>query len=155
MLLPHALALFASQFVHKRNSQRIHTNMHSAGVELTKLTYTRLEDNLIRHRGDRLHTTYWSTLENIAINGRFLVARDAPPKRVESDTRYRWNVIFVCFFVGSASLLSVSRRCDCFSSGCTFIFSLLSIFRWGLELLKPRSLQGRKHIYHTAVPSVV
>ena len=28
--------------------------MHSAGVELAKLTYTRLEDNLIRHRGDRL-----------------------------------------------------------------------------------------------------
>ena len=27
--------------------------MHSAGLELTKLTYTRLEDNLIRHRGDR------------------------------------------------------------------------------------------------------
>ena len=27
--------------------------MHSAGLELTNLTYTRLEDNLIRHRGDR------------------------------------------------------------------------------------------------------
>ena len=27
--------------------------MHSAGLELTKLTYTRLEDNLIRGRGDR------------------------------------------------------------------------------------------------------
>ena len=27
--------------------------MHSRGLELTKLTYTRLEDNLIRHRGDR------------------------------------------------------------------------------------------------------
>ena len=26
--------------------------MHSAGLELTKLTYTRLEDSLIRHRGD-------------------------------------------------------------------------------------------------------
>ena len=30
--------------------------MHSAGLELTKLTYTRLEDNLIRHRGDRYDT---------------------------------------------------------------------------------------------------
>ena len=29
--------------------------MHSAGLELTKLTYTRLEDNLIRHRGDRFY----------------------------------------------------------------------------------------------------
>ena len=27
--------------------------MHSEGFELTKLTYTRLENNLIRHRGDR------------------------------------------------------------------------------------------------------
>ena len=26
--------------------------MHSGGFELAKLTYTRLEDNLIRHRGD-------------------------------------------------------------------------------------------------------
>ena len=53
-LLTHALALSASQFVHKKKSQRIYTGMHSAELELTKLTYTRLEDNLIRHRGDRL-----------------------------------------------------------------------------------------------------
>ena len=53
MLLAHALALSASQFVHKKKSQRIYTSMHSAGLELTKLTYTRLEGNLIRHRGDR------------------------------------------------------------------------------------------------------
>ena len=33
------------------------TSMHSGGFELTKLTYTRLEDNLIRHRGDRLMHT--------------------------------------------------------------------------------------------------
>ena len=55
MLLTQALALSASQFVHKKKSQRIYTSMHSAGLGLTKLTYTRLEDNLIRHRGDRLH----------------------------------------------------------------------------------------------------
>ena len=54
VLLTHALALSASQFVHKKKSQRIYTSMHSAGLKLTKLTYTRLEDNLIRHRGDRL-----------------------------------------------------------------------------------------------------
>ena len=53
-VLTHALALSASQFVHKKKSQRMYTSMHSAGLELTKLTYTRLEDNLIRHRGDRL-----------------------------------------------------------------------------------------------------
>ena len=29
--------------------------MHSGGFELTKLTYTRLEANLIRHRVDRLY----------------------------------------------------------------------------------------------------
>ena len=53
VLLTHALALSASQFVHKKKPQRIYTSMHSAGLELTKLTYTSLEDNLIRHRGDR------------------------------------------------------------------------------------------------------
>ena len=58
MMLTHAVALSACQFVHKKKSQRIYTSMHSAGLELTKLTYTRLEDNLIRHRGDR-STTYF------------------------------------------------------------------------------------------------
>ena len=53
VLITHALKLSASQFVHKKKSQRIFTSMHSAGLELTKLTYTRLEDNLTRHRGDR------------------------------------------------------------------------------------------------------
>ena len=53
VLPTHALALSASQLVRKKKSQRICTSMHSAGLELTKLTYTRLEDNLIRHRGDR------------------------------------------------------------------------------------------------------
>ena len=54
VLLTHALALSASQFAHKKKSHRNNTSIHSAGPELTKLTYTRLEDNLIRHRGDRL-----------------------------------------------------------------------------------------------------
>ena len=53
VLLTHALALSASQFVRKKKSPRICTSMHSGGFELTKLNYTRLEDNLIRHRGDR------------------------------------------------------------------------------------------------------
>ena len=53
-LLTHALALSASQFVHTKKSLRIYKSMHSGGLELTKLTYTRLEDNnLIRHRGHR------------------------------------------------------------------------------------------------------
>ena len=53
VLLTHAIALPAGQFVHKKKSQRIYTSMHSAGLVLTKLTCSRLEDNLIRHRGDR------------------------------------------------------------------------------------------------------
>ena len=54
VLLTHALPLSASQFVHKK---KFYTNLYEhdlGGFELTKLTYTRLEDNLIRHRGDRL-----------------------------------------------------------------------------------------------------
>ena len=53
VLLSRALALPASQIVHKKKSPRIYTSVHSGGFELTKLTYTRLEDSLIRHRGDR------------------------------------------------------------------------------------------------------
>ena len=58
VLLTHALALSASQFVHKKKSPRIYTSMHSGGFELTKLTYARLEDNLVRHRGDRILTRH-------------------------------------------------------------------------------------------------
>ena len=71
VLLTYALALSASQFVHKKKSQRTYTSMHSAGLELTKLTYTRLEDNLIRHRGNRhvqqpnSHFT-WRAFESLA-----------------------------------------------------------------------------------------
>ena len=39
VLLTHVLALSASQFVHEKKSQRIHTSMHSGGFELTKLTF--------------------------------------------------------------------------------------------------------------------
>ena len=53
VLLTHALALSPSQFVQKKKSPRIHTSMHPTRLELTKLTYTTLEDNLIRHLGDR------------------------------------------------------------------------------------------------------
>ena len=66
VLLNHALAFSASQCVHKKKSPRIYARAHSAGLELPKLTYTRLEDNLIRHRGDRLVSTQlWHTKEPI------------------------------------------------------------------------------------------
>ena len=47
-----------SKFVPKKKSSRVYTSMHSERLELTKLTYTRLKDNLIRHRGDRHYTRY-------------------------------------------------------------------------------------------------
>ena len=62
VLLTHALALSASQFVHKKKSQRIYTSMHSAGLELTTLTYTRFEDNLIHHRGDRFQFMVYNAI---------------------------------------------------------------------------------------------
>ena len=40
VLLTPAPALSACHFVHKKKSQRIYTSMHSAGLELTKPTYT-------------------------------------------------------------------------------------------------------------------
>ena len=58
VLLTHALALSASQIVRKKKSRRIYTSTHSTGLELTKPTYTRLEDNLIRHRGARHMDNY-------------------------------------------------------------------------------------------------
>ena len=62
VLLTHALALSASQIVLKKKSQRFHTSMHSAVLELTKLTYTRLEDDLIRHRGALFPCDYFAIL---------------------------------------------------------------------------------------------
>ena len=59
VLQTHALALSASQFVHKKQTQRIYTSMHSAGLELTKLTYTKLDDNLIRPPGRPFYTRCW------------------------------------------------------------------------------------------------
>ena len=53
VLLTDALALSASQFVRKKKSPTVYTSMPSGRFELTKLIYTRLEENLIRHRGDR------------------------------------------------------------------------------------------------------
>ena len=50
LLLTHAPTLSARQFVHKAKHLRIYTSMHSGGLELKKLIYTKLEDNLIRHR---------------------------------------------------------------------------------------------------------
>ena len=55
--LTHALALSASQSscAQEKVPTNLYEYMHSTGLELTKLTYARLEDNLIRHRGNRLY----------------------------------------------------------------------------------------------------
>ena len=54
----HRVLLSASQFVHKKNSLRIYTSMHSGGLELTNVTFYQARgDNLIRHRGDRIGLT--------------------------------------------------------------------------------------------------
>ena len=68
MLLTHALALSASQLVLKKKSPRIYTSMHSGGFELTKLTYTRLEDNLIHHRGGRYITIGYQVIGYSAVD---------------------------------------------------------------------------------------
>ena len=46
------LALSASQLAVKIKSLHFFTSMHSRGLEPTKLTYTILENSLIRHRGN-------------------------------------------------------------------------------------------------------
>ena len=54
LIITHAFALSAIQLVHQKRSLRINTStrMHSGGLELTQLTYSRHEDNLLHHRGD-------------------------------------------------------------------------------------------------------
>ena len=65
---------FRMLFCAQEKSQRIYTRMHSMGLELTKLTSTRLEGNLIRDRGDR-YIVVWP--------------RIGTPK---TSSRYRLNV---------------------------------------------------------------
>ena len=50
--LTHALlALSASQFVHNKKNLRSNTSVHSRGLELTQLTYSRHEDDLLYTTG--------------------------------------------------------------------------------------------------------
>ena len=88
VLLTHALALSASQFVRKMRSLRIYTSVHSGGLELTKPTYTRLEDNLIRHRGDRHMVAGGATLQ-IATTGcsHLCQATSQAPSRTPGTTQ--------------------------------------------------------------------
>ena len=53
-----------SEFLHKKKSPRVCTSMHSGELKLTKLIYTRLEDNLIRHWGGRYMTRLCRSLSS-------------------------------------------------------------------------------------------
>ena len=74
--------------------------MHSAGLELTKLTYTRLEDNLIRHRGDRITyymipgTWYWGTRFNIPSEQISLTALVSIPLLSDVGHHIRFSIGF-------------------------------------------------------------
>ena len=48
--------------LHKKMSLRMYASVHSGELVLTKLTYTRLEDNLIRHRGDSIRVCLYVIL---------------------------------------------------------------------------------------------
>ena len=81
MLLTYALALPARQFVRKKKSPRTYTSMHSGGLELAKLTYTMLEDNLIRHRDDRgliIQYKHTAVTRAAATTPEFLLSPDIP-----------------------------------------------------------------------------
>ena len=55
---------FRTSICAQNKSPRICTSMHAGEFEPTKLTYTRLEDNLIRYRGDRHIVWKLSTIWN-------------------------------------------------------------------------------------------
>ena len=60
MLLIHAFAFSASQFVHKKKSPLIYTSSYVLGGIRTR--ENDLEDNLIRHRGDRGYLPVWRSI---------------------------------------------------------------------------------------------
>ena len=82
---------FRQSICAQEKSPRIYTRVHSGGFELTKLTYTRLEDNLIRHRGDQFYHTS--------------VRR---PQRAVSVSFFAYNGCACCTFGGSR--LSATSR---------------------------------------------
>ena len=73
--------------------------MHEGELKLTKLTYTRLEDNLTRHRGDRRYyilQPHCITCPTITISIRRLIAKlttnkSAIPQSNRKKTRSRWT----------------------------------------------------------------
>ena len=71
--------------------------MHSAGLELTKLTYARLEDNLIRHRGDRTvyNENFCFSDQHRKLRGEFYFSLDGgegEPMGIECEREQREQV---------------------------------------------------------------
>ena len=112
MLLTHTLALFANQFG-KEKSPRICS--HSVGFELTKLTYTSLKDNLIRHQGDRhVSRVELASVDNCAVNH---MRRSSHELDIGGFVLY--CIIF--FLLGGRSRLAV--ECKCHLCGVENVYS--------------------------------
>ena len=147
MLLTHALACSASQFVHNKKSPLIYTSMHSGGFDLTKLTYTRLEDNLICHRSDQ-HTGTINATPGLYKLRCCWITNNVPPAQVSpaiyssaaqrsamrcralpfvcgavrsfAHTAAVVVVVVVVLIVVAPGMIQVPRFCTC----CVLVFSL-------------------------------
>ena len=119
MLLTHALAHSASQSVHMKKSQRIYTSIHSAGLELTKLTYTRLEVNLIRHRRDRHVLSYTGLVLSVRFARSCMLCF-----RVQHVWRLalRWLVYNVISHMRSYQVSAILQSRRCITATCIFFF---------------------------------
>ena len=83
--------------------------MHSMELKLTTLTYTRLEDNLIRHRGDRFYRVTSRSppiFSAAAVTYRVTWASGSNPRLIENGGTARGTVAVVVF-----TLNPYCRRC--------------------------------------------
>ena len=108
LLLTHALALSASQFVRKKKCPRIDTSMLSGGFELANLTNSMLEDNLMRHQGG-WHVYYHLGGTPVAL---FLPHNDdnTRPTCYKATVKYRYGAVLVWYgivFTVNCSLFTV------------------------------------------------
>ena len=144
MLLSHALAFSVSQFVHKKKSPRTYASMHSGGFELTKLTYTRLEDNLMRHRGDRVYKLKYLDLDPLGGLAQHILPPLSPSQPEIAEKKIScWGkepsrsslpslLSLVSFLLSSHSLIFTA----CSKYALIFLFCFFSNFFLVLLLLK-------------------
>ena len=112
---------------HKKKSLRIYTStcMHSGGLERTKPTYTRLEDNLIRHRCARLPVSRGLFCKGLVSRFQFTLFFSSSSRRKSQPAnrdglRSRLNIFFFagvssCMIrlVGSLGSLVLKREVIC------------------------------------------